>query len=164
MLGAIAGDILGSRFEFTNKKYPDLSKIKLCHKDDKFTDDTVLTLAVADWLLHDIDENYYNDNALKEALAKRFVYWTHRYGQCEIAYGSNYMQWYFKAEIMNDYTPCGSFGNGSAMRVSPVGWYFDTLEETLRFAKISADVTHNHPDGEKGDLAIAAAILLARNK
>lgn len=164
MLGAIAGDILGSRFEFEQKKYQDVSKIKLFHKKDKFTDDTVLTLAVADWLLHDIEANYYNDDALKESLAKRFIYWTHRYGQCDIAYGLNYMQWYFKAEISNDYSPYGSFGNGSAMRVSPIGWYFDTLEETLRFAKISADVTHNHPDGEKGALAIAAALFWARNK
>ena len=64
--------------------------------------------------------------------------------------------------MIGDYTPINSYGNGAGMRVSPVGWYFDTMEETLRFAKLSADVTHNHPEGEKGAMCIAAAIFLAR--
>ena len=72
------------------------------------------------------------------------------------------MQWFFKAELIQEYEPINSYGNGSGMRVSPVGWFFDTMEETIRFAKLSADVTHNHPEGQKGAMCIAAAIFLAR--
>ena len=163
MYGAISGDILGSSYEFGNKRYDDYKKVPIFHKRDHFTDNTVLTLAVADWLLHDVKHEYYNDNVLRLLLAKRFVKWTENYIKYEIAYGNTYSQWFLNAYKKGDYTPCNSFGNGSAMRVSPVAWYFDTLEETLRFAKISADVTHNHPDGENGAMCIAAACYLARN-
>lgn len=162
MYGAITGDILGSRFEFGNKKRNDYSKVPLFHKRDHFTDDTVLTLAVADWLLHDIKNHYYDDEALKELLAKQFVRWTKNYNKYKIAYGISYSQWYLDVCKTGVYIPYNSYGNGSAMRVSPIAWYFDTLEETLRFAKISADVTHNHPDGEKGAMCIAASCYLAR--
>lgn len=164
MFGAIVGDILGSSLEFEERKYENIDDIDLYNVENHFTDDTVLTLAVADWLLHDIDKYYYNDEKLKEALGKRFVKWTQKYRMRELAYGNSYIQWFFRAELVDEYDPYQSFGNGSAMRVSPVGWYFDTLEETLRFAKISADVTHNHPEGQKGAMCIAAAIFLARNK
>jgi ADP-ribosylglycohydrolase len=164
MFGAIVGDVLGSALEFEERKYENISDINLYNEKNHFTDDTVLTLAVADWLLNDIDKYYSDDEKLKEALGKRFVKWTKKYRIKELGYGASYMQWFFRAELVNEYNPYQSFGNGSAMRVSPVGWYFDTLEETLRFAKISADVTHNHPEGQKGALCIAAAIFLARNK
>lgn len=164
MLGAIVGDVLGSALEFEERKYENISDINLYNEKNHFTDDTVLTLAVADWLLNDIDKYYSDDEKLKEALGKRFVKWTKKYRIKELGYGASYMQWFFRAELVNEYNPYQSFGNGSAMRVSPVGWYFDTLEETLRFAKISADVTHNHPEGQKGALCIAATIFLARNK
>ena len=164
MLGAIVGDVLGSALEFEERKYENIGDINLFDDENHFTDDTVLTLAVADWLLHDIDNYYYDDEKLKEALGKRFVKWTQRYRLKEIAYGNSYIQWFFRAELIGEYNPYQSFGNGSAMRVSPVGWYFDTLEETLRFAKISADVTHNHPEGQKGAMCIAVAIFLARKK
>ena len=141
MLGAIVGDVLGSALEFEERKYENIDDINLYDEENHFTDDTVLTLAVADWLLHDIDNYYYDDEKLKEALGKRFVKWTQQYRLKEIAYGNSYIQWFFRAELIGEYNPYQSFGNGSAMRVSPVGWYFDTLEETLRFAKISADVT-----------------------
>ena len=162
MLGAICGDILGSTNEFKDKKYSDISHIRLFHESDRITDDTILTCAVADWLLHDIQKNYNDDEALKRALAKRFVYWIKNNEPRDKAYGFRFMQWFYKADLVQEYDPINSFGNGSGMRVSPVGWFFDTLEETLRFAKISAAVTHNHPEGEKGAMCIAAAVFLAR--
>lgn len=163
MLGAICGDTLGSTVEFEETKYDDLSKVILFRETDHFTDDTVLTCAVADWLLHDIHKDYYNDEKLRKSLAKRFVFWTRWSDIPKMAYGFNYLQWCYKAELIQEYDPINSYGNGAGMRVSPVGWYFETLEETLRFAKISADVTHNHPEGEKGAMCIAAAVFLARN-
>lgn len=166
MLGAICGDILGSTYEFEKKKYYDLDSIALCLDTDNFTDDTALTLAVADWLLNDIEKYYYNDDDLKLALAKQLLkYSTHTFkdGEGKLGFGSSYFQWCAKADLLQEFAPYNSFGNGSGMRVSPVGWFFDTMEETLRFAKISADVTHNHPEGQKGAMCIAAAIFLARN-
>ncbi len=142
-----------------------MDDIKLCLETDDFTDDTVLTLAVADWLLNDINENYYNDEALKLSLGKQFLkYSMHTFEKStgKLGFGRSYFQWCAKAELIQEFSPYNSFGNGSGMRVSPVGWFFDTLEETLRFAKISADVTHNHPEGQKGAMCIAAAVFLAR--
>lgn len=162
MLGAIYGDVLGSMMEFSEKKHQDLSKIQLFQTDSHITDDSVLTCAVADWLLHDIKHYYYDDEKLRLLLAKKFVYWTRWSADIEIAYGISYIDWFFKAEQEEVYDPINSYGNGSAMRVSPIGWFFDTIEETMRFAKISADVTHNHPEGEKGAMAIAASVFLAR--
>ena len=162
MLGAICGDILGSTIEFEENKYEDISKIKLFQETDHITDDTVLTCAVADWLLNDLEKDYFNDEYLKKALAEKFVKWTRWSTIREMAFGTGYIGWFFKAELIQEYDPINSYGNGSGMRVSPVGWFFDTLEETLRFAKLSADVTHNHPEGEKGAMAIAACVFLAR--
>ena len=163
MWGAIFGDVLGSTEEFGETKYDDLYSISIFEKDAHITDDSVLTCAVADWLLHDIDKNFYCDDYLRLSLAKRFVHWTRWSADIEMAYGNSYIDWFLRAEKEGKYDPINSYGNGSAMRVSPVGWYFDTLEETLRFAKLSADVTHNHPEGEKGAMAIAASVFLARN-
>jgi ADP-ribosylglycohydrolase len=170
MYGAIIGDILGSSYEFEEIKFDNVSPhtkslydIPLCIDSDHFTDDTVLTLAVMDWLLHDIKKDYYDDEALKTSLAKRFVQWTGFYRDREIAYGLSYLDFFYRAELIQEYIPQNSCGNGSAMRVSPVGWFFDTMEETLRFAKLSADVTHNHPEGQKGAMCIAAAVFLARH-
>lgn len=163
MFGAICGDILGSTIEFDEVKYYDINKIKLRLDTDHITDDSALTFAVADWLLHDIKSCYYNDVELKKKLAQRFVqYSLHTFNNIRLGFGSSFRQWCFKADLVQEYEPYNSFGNGSGMRVSPVGWFFDTLEETLRFAKLSADVTHNHPEGEKGAMCIAAAVYLAR--
>ena len=170
MLGAIVGDVLGSSYEFEEIKFDmalphdeSLKDIPLFNKDDHFTDDTVLTLAIADWLLHDIQKDFYDDEKLKISLGKRMVLWTQRYREREIAYGLSYLDFFYRAELVQEYIPQNSFGNASAMRVSPIGWFFDTMEETLRFAKLSADVTHNHPEGQKGAMCIAAAIFLARH-
>jgi len=165
MLGAICGDILGSSFEDEEKKYEDTGSIVLCNKWDNFTDDTAMTLAVADWLLNDINKHYYNDDMLKAALGKQFLkYAKHTFKEDEgnLGFGSSFWTWCAKADLIGDFSPYGSYGNGSGMRVSPVGWFFDTMEETMRFAKISADVTHDHPEGEKGAMCIAAAVFLAR--
>lgn len=163
MFGAIVGDIMGSSLEFEEQKFENIGEINLFDAENHFTDDTVLTLAVADWLLHDINNSYYDDEKLRIALGKRLVKWTHKYRDKEIAYGLSYMEFFYRAELTDEYRPQNSYGNGSAMRVSPIGWFFDTMEETMRFAKISADITHNHPEGQKGALAVSCAIFLARS-
>lgn len=163
IFGAICGDILGSTFEFEEIKYDNPDEIDLFRDESFFTDDTVLTLAVVEWLLNDLN-NYEEDDYFKEKLAKRMVkYVCKQYKDHQLAYGLNFWNWCNKMHLTNEYQPpYYSYGNGSAMRVSPVGWYFDTMEETMRFAKISADVTHNHPEGQKGAMCIAAAVFLAR--
>lgn len=165
MLGAICGDILGSGYEYEEKKYDNPECIKLCTEHDNFTDDSAMTFAVADWLLNDIDKSYYNDDMLKVALGKQFLkYAMHTFKKDEgnLGFGSSFWTWCAKADLIQDFSPYQSYGNGSGMRVSPVGWFFNTMEETMRFAKLSADVTHDHPEGEKGAMCIAAAIFLAR--
>ena len=164
MLGAICGDILGSGYEFEEVKYEDVGNIRLCRESDDFTDDTALTLAVADWLMSDLQKNYYEDEALKEALARQLLKYSRNTFEDEgkLGFGGRYFQWCAKAELVGEFEPYNSCGNGAGMRVSPVGWFFDTMEETMRFAKLSADVTHNHPEGEKGAMCIAAAVFLAR--
>lgn len=165
MLGAICGDILGSSYELDSEKNFEPQTIELCLETDIFTDDTALTLAVADWLLHDVKENCNNDDALKKSLAKQFVkYSRHTFdiGERKLGFGGMYVEWLDWAEEQGDYAPYNSCGNGSATRVAPIGWCFDSLDEVLRFAKLSADVTHNHPEGEKGAMCIAAAVYLAR--
>ncbi|MCH2085314.1 MAG: ADP-ribosylglycohydrolase family protein [Saprospiraceae bacterium] len=143
MLGAIAGDIIGSRFEKSGFKF---TQFKLFHPRCSFTDDTVLTIAVADALLHDKD---FEENIKKYALL-----YPNR------GYGGNFIHW-MRGEMEGPYN---SWGNGSAMRVSPIAFTFDTLEDVLTKAKASAIITHNHPEGVKGAQAVAAAIFLARQQ
>ena len=163
MFGAICGDILGSTCEYDNIKYENPIDVPLFQESDTFTDDTAMTLAVADWLLNDIQKAYYDDDSLKQLLALRFVeYATQRFPGAHLGFGGRFWNWICKGELTGDFTPINSFGNGSGMRVSPVGFFFDTMEETMRFAKLSADVTHNHPEGQKDAMCIAAAIFLAR--
>jgi ADP-ribosylglycohydrolase len=141
MLGAIAGDIIGSRFEHNPIKTTDF---ELFHPDCRFTDDSVLTLAVADHIflgsdLIDMLKEYFNQYP-------------------DAGYGEIFMQW----AASTSREPYNSFGNGSAMRVSPVGFAFDSMEAVLDQAQATAEVTHNHPEGVKGAQATAAAIFLAR--
>ena len=143
-------------------KFDDILNVPLFQETDHITDDSVLTCAVADWLLNDINKSYFDDEYLRKSLAEKFVYWTRWSNPATRGYGFNYIQWFYKAELIQEYKPINSYGNGSGMRVSPVSYCFETMEETMRFAKISADVTHNHPEGEKGAMCIAAAIFLAR--
>ena len=143
MKGAIAGDIIGAHFEFIPCKEKDFL---LFGDHYYFTDDTVLTLAVADVLLNKGD---YEDTLVK---------YSRKYK--DQAWGIRYKSWFTSEER----APYNSFGNGSAMRVSPVGWFAKSLDEALKEAKKSAEVTHNHPEGVKGAQAVATAIFMARNK
>jgi len=140
LLGAIAGDIIGSVFESRPIK---TTKFPLFNPQSRFTDDTVLTVAVAFSILDDID------------YASAFKSFGKKYPGA--GYGKSFYNWIFSTERK----PYNSWGNGSAMRVSPVGFAFDTLEEVLKEAKKSAEVTHNHPEGVKGAQATALAVFLA---
>ena len=153
MIGAIIGDIVGSRFEFNNHKSKDF---ELFTSECDFTDDSVMTLAVAKALLS------YDGIDATEAFKRELVRTMHevgvRYPDC--GYGSRFSQW-----IMNYCTePYNSYGNGSAMRVSPVSWFAKSLDECELLAEAAAEVTHNHPEGVKGAVAVAGAIYLARTK
>ena len=149
MLGAIIGDTVGSIYEFDNIKTTDFP---LFSERSEFTDDSVMCFAVADWLLRD---EHHTHKEL-EASMVRFAY---EYPNPIGGYGGSFYRWLFSGR---ERVPYNSWGNGSAMRVSAVGWFFDTLEETERVAGISAAITHNHPEGIKGAQATAAAIFLAR--
>jgi ADP-ribosylglycohydrolase len=144
MYGAILGDILGSIYEFSNRKTEEPEKIDLLNPHCYYTDDTVLTVAVADAILS--GGNY-------QSAVHR---WARRFPQA--GYGGSFEKW---AQSDNP-QPYNSWGNGSAMRVSPVGWVFDTMGETLEQAKRSAEITHNHSEGIKGAQATAAAVFLGR--
>lgn len=141
MLGAIAGDIIGSVYEgrpIKHKRFP------LFSPGATFTDDSVLTVATADVLLH--------DGEYREAYKRYFRRHPHA------GFGGNFALW----AASEDPDAYGSFGNGAAMRVSPVGWGRTTLDEVLAEARQSACVTHDHPEGIKGAQATAAAVFLAR--
>jgi ADP-ribosylglycohydrolase len=139
--GAIAGDIIGSPYEHHNVKTVDFDLFS--HKS-KFTDDTVLTVATMDVLLNNGDyTNIYQHYGRK---------YPHR------GYGGRFKSW-IRAENPQPYN---SWGNGSAMRTSPIGWYCNSIDDVLAEAKKSAEVTHNHPEGIKGAQAVAAAVYLAR--
>ena len=147
MLGAIVGDILGSYYEFRpTKEY----NFELLKKDARPTDDTVMTLAVAEWLIEDEEHTH-------ESLSQYMRKWGRKFPNA--GYGEMFRQW-----LNNDNAEAyGSYGNGAAMRVSPVALYAATLEEALKLAKISAEVTHNQPEAIKGAQAVAAAIWMAKN-
>ena len=152
MFGAILGDIIGSPYEFDmgdkTKEFP------LFSKRSEFTDDTVMTIAVADVFL---DSNLVmDDNIIREKLIDSM----HKYGKTfpDAGYGGRFGAWLF----LGGREPYNSWGNGSAMRVSSVGWLFDDLGMVRHMARLSAEVTHNHPEGIKGAEATAAAIFLAR--
>lgn len=155
MYGAILGDIIGSPFEFDRgnktKEFP------LFSCGAKFTDDTVMTLAVADAFLDVLDEKReVTEDEIRAKLVAKLREYGRRYPGA--GYGGSFSRWLGSP----DPKPYGSFGNGSAMRVSSAAWLFDDLDSVLKAAKISAEVTHNHPEGIKGAQATAAAIFLAR--
>ncbi|HLK58830.1 MAG TPA: ADP-ribosylglycohydrolase family protein [Chthonomonadaceae bacterium] len=141
MIGAIAGDFIGSVYESGTMKRTDFP---LFHPFCRFTDDTVLTVALADSILNGTDYT-----SLLKSYFRRYP---------GAGYGGTFYNWASSPETR----PYNSWGNGSAMRVSPVGWAYDTLEEVLVQAERSASVTHNHPEGIKGAQAIASALFLAR--
>ena len=172
MLGAIVGDTVGSIYEFENTKDYNFQLFSRC---SGYTDDSIMSMAVAYWLLKDPEHRY---ETLEEAMvtfAKNCPCPNGGYG--EMFYVWLFMPWNLDAMCPTSYddfdeplyesaagrVPYNSWGNGAAMRVSAVGWFFDTLEETERVARISAEITHNHPEGIKGAQATAAAIWMARN-
>lgn len=141
MIGAIVGDIVGSIYEFENIK---TTKFKLFDKKCFFTDDTILTVALAESLrtgkqYGDLMKEYYS-----------------RYP--EAGFGGQFIKW----AKSDDSEPYNSWGNGSAMRISPVGWFYNSLDEVLTKAEEYTVLTHNHPEGIKGALATASAIYLAK--
>jgi ADP-ribosylglycohydrolase len=146
MLGAIAGDIIGSVYEGTKGWHSARTPhfVPLFAARSCFTDDTVLTVAVADAILHGGD--------LIDVLKDYARAYPHA------GYGSTFRRW----AASNRRKPYNSWGNGSAMRVSPVGFAYATLEDVLLRARWSAEVTHNHPEGIRGAQATAAAVFLAR--
>lgn len=168
MLGAICGDTIGSVYEFDNTKNYNFD---LFYPASNYTDDSVMSLAVACWLLSDKNHTY-------EGLEKSMVETAESYPCPMGGYGGGFFRWLFSPKSLKAYDntygecpynsrtgrhPYGSWGNGSAMRASALGWFFDTLEETEKVAGISAAITHNHPEGIKGAQATAACIWMARN-
>ena len=141
MIGAIAGDMLGARFERCPTKKTDF---ELVPATPVFTDDTVLTVAVAHAILNNRD----HAESIK-SFARKYPH---------AGYGGSFLKWMWA----RDSVPYNSWGNGSAMRVSPVGFAYDSLEDVLYQSKASAQVTHNHPEGIKGAQATSVAIFLAR--
>lgn len=153
MLGAIAGDIIGSAYEWHNVKRLDFS---LFSGESFFTDDTVLTVAVADAILATKKSDALGETSPEEVYARKLKEYGHKYpGR---GYGGRFAEWLASDSLK----PYNSFGNGSAMRVSPVGFAFDTLEDVLLEAKRSAAATHSHREGIKGAQATATAIFMAR--
>ena len=148
LIGAVIGDIVGSIYEFNPHKSKD---INLQESSMEYTDDTIMTIAVADWILNDKKHT-------KKGLVARMQKWGRRYPNPMGAYGGMFSQWLSS----DNPKPYNSWGNGAAMRVAAVGFAFQTLDETLKVAKKSAEVTHNHPEGIKGAQATAAAIFMAR--
>lgn len=152
MFGAILGDIIGSPYEFDRgdktKAFP------LFSGASEFTDDTVMTIAVADALMS-VGKDA-TDEQIEEALVDALVNWGRKYP--DAGYGERFGWWLY----FDEREPYNSFGNGSAMRVSAAAWIGDTMEEVRRLARLSAKVTHNHPEGIKGSEATAAIIFMAR--
>jgi ADP-ribosylglycohydrolase len=144
LLGVIAGDVIGSVYEGLGRGIKQ-QRFPLFDPACQLTDDTVLTLATADAILSEAE------------YATKYRGWYRAYPDRE--YGGTFRAW----AASEDAGPYGSFGNGSAMRVSPVGWAFNDLEAVLAEARRSAEPTHNHPEGIKGAQAVAAAVFLARS-
>lgn len=150
MYGAILGDMIGSPYEFDmgdkTKDFP------LFSERSAFTDDTVMTIALADAFMDAPEDEAEIEKWLVASMQK----WGHRYPGA--GYGLRFCDW-LEAD---DPQPYNSFGNGSAMRVSSVAWLYNDLDTVRRMARLSAEVTHNHPEGIKGAEATASAIFLAR--
>ena len=151
MIGAILGDMIGSPYEFDRS--PKTKEFPLFSKYSQFTDDSVMTVAVADALLSAMGKT---DDEIKAALVESMQKWGQKYP--DAGYGGMFYRWLRSKQP----EPYGSYGNGSAMRVSAAGWLYDTMEETRHIARLTAEVTHNHPEGIKGAEATASAIFMAR--
>lgn len=167
MLGAVIGDIAGSVYEFDNTKDYDF---EMFPPGSNFTDDTVMTMAVAEWTLtNDINA----DMETQTKLLERIMVDVAKEVPCPMGgYGGGFRTWLFYPERLIDYRtgkrasgrcPYNSWGNGSAMRTSAIGWLYDDMDTTLKVAETGAAITHNHPEGIKGAQVVSAAIFMARN-
>ena len=153
MLGALIGDMVGAPYEFDRgrktKEFP------LFIKYSQFTDDSVMSIAVAEALLSCSKDA--DDETIQKACINRMQKWGRAYP--DAGYGGRFIHWIFA----DDPKPYSSWGNGSAMRVSSAGWLYDSLERTRHVAGLTASVSHDHPEGIKGAEATAEAIWLARH-
>ena len=152
MYGAILGDIVGSPYEFDCNNYK-AKDFPLFSRHSDFTDDTVMTLAVAKALLSSRGQD---DTAIKAALVREMQQLGRAYP--DRGYGTHFNGWLYEDAPQ----PYQSYGNGSAMRVSPAAWLAEDMTEALHLAQLTAEVTHDHPEGIKGAQATAAAVFLAR--
>ena len=155
LYGAILGDMIGAPYEFDQGNKTKDFELFDSGKWVRYTDDSAMTLAIAKALMN--AGRKADESAMKEEFVFCMQDIGNRYARGE--YGGRFATWLASDDPM----PYGSYGNGSAMRVSSVGWYFDTLERTREVARWSAEVTHNHTEGVKGAESVAAAIFLARN-
>lgn len=148
MIGSIIGDIVGSVYEFNNNK---TKEFEFFNPNGSYTDDSTLTFATADWLLHGGKAAHY------------YSKYGEKYPWPMGGYEEGFKPWLIRSIRQQDYRPYNSCGNGEAMRVGPVGWAFDTIDDILAKAKESAECTHNHPEGIKGAQATALAIMMAKH-
>ena len=152
MYGAILGDMIGAPYEFDmgdkTKEFP------LFIENSKFTDDSVMTIAVAEALM---DAAGKTDEEIRTALVASMQKWGRKYPNA--GYGGMFRRWLREENPQ----PYGSWGNGSAMRASAAGWLYKGFDETWKKAKLTAEVTHDHPEGIKGAMCVAAVIWMARN-
>ncbi len=151
MIGAIYGDIVGSMYEFDNIK---TKEFEIFSPEMEFTDDSVMTVAVADALLR---ESPHDEDAFRRVLIERMHHFGNLYPKA--GYGGHFLFWLIK----RIHEPYGSYGNGSAMRVSPAGWCATSLKEAEKIGSLTASVTHDHPEGLKGAKVTAGAIYLAKS-
>ncbi|MCR4764353.1 MAG: ADP-ribosylglycohydrolase family protein, partial [Lachnospiraceae bacterium] len=151
MIGAILGDMIGAPYEFD--RGGKTKDFLLFVRDSQFTDDSVMTVAVAEALMNTMGQP---DDKVKMALVQSMQAWGRKYPYA--GYGGRFSGWLREMKPK----PYGSYGNGSVMRVSAAGWLYPTLEDTQHAARLTAEVTHNHPEGIKGAEATASAIFLAR--
>lgn len=147
MLGALVGDIIGSTYETYNTKRMDFD---LFEKKSSFTDDSVMTLAVAKWLMEDESHTIHYLIYCMQELGDQYPF---------AGYGARFVQWLSDENPQ----PYNSWGNGAGMRVSPVGLYARTLDEALALSALTASVSHNHPEGVKGAQAIATSVFLCKH-
>ena len=153
MIGAIIGDIVGSVYEFDNIKTKDFPFFR---PDCEATDDSIMTLAVAKSILEAEDDM----DVLSRQTVANMILLGNRYPRA--GYGGRFMQWLKKGKYVSKPRPYNSYGNGGAMRASPCGFAANTLKEALTMARVTAEVTHNHPEGIKGAEATTAAVFLAK--
>ena len=159
MLGAIVGDVVGSPFEFDwHRETAHSKKFPLVSKMSSATDDTIMTLAVAQGIMKAIPKKgqEVSNSVFRKCVIDAMRTLGNMYPGA--GYGVRFSHWLRE----DNPQPYGSYGNGSAMRVSPVAWAFDTLDDVEKYAEITAAVSHNHPEGIKGAQATAGAIFLAR--